>query len=99
MQFQELKKSSKFLHYNSKQFEKKVNQESVIWQNVETDYWKKFLKNLLIEHFNETGSDLSKKLIENYNEEINNFIQVCPKEMVEKLENVISLKSKIKEVS
>jgi glutamate synthase (NADPH/NADH) large chain len=88
-----------FIYDKSKQFEKKVNQETVIWQNVETDYWKKFLKNLLIEHFNETGSDLSKKLIKNYNEEINNFIQVCPKEMVEKLENVISLKSKIKEVS
>ena len=41
----------------------------------------------------------TKKLIENYNQEINNFIQVCPKEMVDKLENAISFKSKIKEVS
>ena len=88
-----------FIYDKSEQFEKKVNQESVIWQNVETDYWKKFLKILLTEHFNETRSDLSKKLIENYNEEINNFIQVCNKEMVDKLENVISIKSKIKEVS
>jgi len=88
-----------FIYDKSEQFEKKVNQESVIWQNVETDYWKEFLKNLLTEHFNETGSDLSKKLIDNYNEEINNFVQVCPKEMVDKLENVISFKSKIKEVS
>ena len=60
---------------------------------------KKFLKNLLTEHFNETGSDLSKKLIEKFNEELNNFVQVCPKEMVNKLENKISLKSKIREVS
>ena len=88
-----------FIYDKSGQFEKKVNQESVIWQNVETEYWKKFLKNLLVEHFNETGSDLSKKLIEKFNEELNNFVQVCPKEMVNKLENKISLKSKIREVS
>jgi glutamate synthase domain-containing protein 3 len=30
----------------------------------------KFFKNLISEHFNETGSDLSKKLIENFDEEI-----------------------------
>ena len=88
-----------FIYDKSGQFEKKVNQESVIWQNVETEYWKKFLKNLLTEHFNETGSNLSKKLIEKFNEELNNFVQVCPKEMVNKLENKISLKSKIREVS
>jgi glutamate synthase (NADPH) large chain len=88
-----------FVYDKSEQFEKKVNQESVIWQTVETDYWKKFLKNLLTEHFNETRSDLSKKLIENYDKEILNFVQVCPKEMVDKLENVISHKLKIKEVS
>ena len=26
--------------------ERKVNPESVIWQNVETEYWKEFLKNM-----------------------------------------------------
>ena len=54
---------------------------------------------MLADHFKETGSDLSKKLINNYDKEINNFIQVCPKEMIDKLENAISLKSKIKKVS
>ena len=87
-----------FIYDKSEQFEKKVNQDSVIWQSVETDYWKKFLKNLLADHFKETGSDLSKKLINNYDKEINNFVQVCPKEMIDKLENAISLKSKIKKV-
>ena len=80
-------------------FEKKVNEESVVWQNVETEYWKKFLKVLIEEHYIETGSSLSKQIIENFDEEINNFVQVCPKEMVNKLKNPISLKSNIKEVS
>ena len=66
---------------------------------METDYWKKFLKELISEHFSETGSNLSKKIIQNYDEELINFVQVCPKEMLDKLINPISLKPAIKEVS
>ena len=88
-----------FIYDKNKEFEKKVNPESVVWQNLETDYWKNFLKGLVIEHVNETGSNLSKQIIENFDEELNNFIQVCPKEMLDKLSNPISLKSNIKEVS
>ena len=36
-----------FIYDKDKEFEKKVNPESVVWQNVETDYWKKFLKDLI----------------------------------------------------
>ena len=88
-----------FSYDKSREFEKKVNNESVVWQNVETDYWKTYLKDLIKEHFKETGSNLSKLLIENYDEELKNFVQVCPKEMLDKLSNPISLKSVIKEVS
>ena len=33
-----------------------------------------------------------KKIIDNFDQEIENFIQVCPKEMIDKLENPISNK-------
>ena len=88
-----------FIYDKGKDFEKKVNPESVVWQSLETDHWKKFLKDLIIEHFNETGSDLSQKIIKNFDEELNNFVQVCPKEMLDKLGNPISLKPVIKDVS
>ena len=88
-----------FIYDKSREFEKKVNNESVVWQNVETDYWKTYLKDLIKEHFKETGSNLSNMLIENYDEELKNFIQVCPKEMLDKLSNPISNKPFIKEVS
>ena len=80
------------------QFEKRVNSETVIWQSVETKYWINYLKKLVKEHFNETNSFLAKKIFENFNAEILNFLQICPKEMINKLENPISLKSPIKEV-
>ena len=88
-----------FIYDISKEFEKKVNSESVVWQNVETDYWRNFLKELVLEHSKETMSKLSKKIFENYEEEIKNFVQVCPKEMVDKIKHPITLKSKIQKVS
>ena len=88
-----------FIYDKSREFEKKVNPESVIWQEVETEYWTKLLKELVSEHFEETGSVLSKDIINNFEEEVKNFVQVCPKEMIDKLQHPISLKTKIKEVS
>ena len=35
----------------------------------------------------------------NFDEEIKNFIQVCPKEMIDKLENPLTLKPKVQKVS
>ena len=88
-----------FIYDINKKFDKKVNPETVVWQTPETDHWIAYLKNLVKEHHQETNSDFSKKIIENFDKEISNFIQVCPKEMIDKLKNPISLKSIIKEVS
>ena len=88
-----------FIYDKSKKLEKKINPESVIWQNIETDYWINVLKKLVLEHSKETGSLLSKSLIDNFEEEIKNFIQVCPKEMMDKLDNPITFKRTIKKVS
>ena len=88
-----------FIYNKSNEFEKKVNPDSVIWQNVETEYWINFLKRMIIEHSEETGSLVSENIIKNFKEEIKKFVQVCPKEMINKLENPITLNSKIKEVS
>ena len=88
-----------FVYDKSGDFENKVNPESVIWQNVETEYWINFLKNLILEHLEETNSKVSKYIIDNFDEEIKKFVQVCPKEMIDKIENPITFKSKEKEVS
>ena len=88
-----------FIYDKSGDFENKVNPESVVWQNVETEYWINFLKNLILEHSEETHSKVSKYIVDNFDEELKNFIQVCPKEMLDKIENPISLKLRTKQVS
>ncbi len=88
-----------FVYDHLNNFNKKVNPESVVWQQVETDFWKNFLKNLLNEHLKETGSEISKKILNNFESEVEKIIQVCPKEMINKLENPITFKKTFQEVS
>jgi glutamate synthase (NADPH/NADH) large chain len=87
-----------FIYDRYMKSEKKINPESVVWQKVETEYWTKFLKKMVLEHSEETDSLLSKSIITNFEKEIKNFVQVCPKEMLDKLENPITFKKTIKEV-
>ena len=83
-----------FIYDPDRSFENYVNPNSVIWQIPETDHWKKYLKNLIDEHFQETQSKIAKKILENFEYEQNFFIQVCPKEMLNKLKNSLSSKPK-----
>ena len=67
----------------------------MVWQEPETDYWKKYLNNLITEHFDETQSVIAKKILKNFKNELKFFKQVCSKEMLNKLTNPLSLKTKI----
>jgi len=84
-----------FIYDLNNDFEKYVNPNSVIWQKPETDYWKKYLKNLISDHYKETDSKIAKKILENYDIEEKKFKQVCPKEMLDKLSNPLSYTKKI----
>ena len=82
-----------FIYDENNEFEKKVNEESVIWQIPETEYWKNFLKKLILEHNKETSSKISEKLYNNFENEVAKFVQICPKEMLDKLDNPITTKT------
>ncbi len=88
-----------FIYDPENQFNKKVNPESVVWQTPETKFWIEHLRKLIQEHAIETNSTISKKIVENFENEINNFVQVCPKEMLDKLENPISNKKLVGQAS
>ncbi len=84
-----------FIYDDKDELENKINPETVVWQRVETDYWKNFLKNLVTKHFEETNSKVAEKILKNYDSQKNYFYQICPKEMLDKLENPITLKDGI----
>ena len=81
-----------FVYDPDNNFQNKANPESIVWQKLETDFWINNLKTLIQKHFQETNSEVSKKILENFEKEIVNFYQVCPKEMLDKLENPITNK-------
>ena len=68
----------RFIYDPKQEFENYVNSSSVVWQTPETDYWKNYLRNLINEHSQETQSEIAKTIIENFNNEVQNFKQVCP---------------------
>ena len=84
-----------FIYDPNDEFENYVNPHSVIWQLPETDYWKSYLKSLINKHFEETQSKIAKTLLDNFNFELKNFKQVCPKEMIDKLSNPLSLNTNV----
>ena len=77
-------------------FENFANPSSIIWQQVETDFWKNFLKESIKDFENKTYSQKAKKILDNFDTELKKFKQVCPVEMLDKLDNPISLKPHIK---
>ena len=83
-----------FIYDPNQEFENYVNENSVIWHAPETDYWKNYLKNLISEHLYETQSKVAEKILTNFNKEVKNFKQVCPKEMLDKLLNPTTIKQK-----
>ena len=84
-----------FVYDSIDEFANYVNPNSVVWQIPETDYWKNYLKNLINEYFEETQSKVAQKILQNFDNEVKNFKQVCPKEMLDKLLNPITLNAKI----
>ena len=49
------------------------------------------------EYNSETQSEISKQILQNFSDEVANFKQVCPIEMLNKLQNPITLKKNILE--
>ena len=81
-----------FIYDKNNNFSNFANPNSIIWQPIETNYWKNFLKDNLKEFFTETNSKITEKILSNFENELQNFIQVCPIEMLDKLEHPITLK-------
>ena len=88
-----------FVYDNNNTFENFVNPTSIVWQEVETDYWKKFLKESLNTFVKETNSKIAQKILNDFDNELKQFKQICPIEMLDKLDNPISLRSHTKKAS
>ena len=74
-----------FVYDLDKKFKYRVNDETLVFASIQSNYWKNALKELIINHYNETNSSHAKKIIDNWEVEYLKFIQICPKEIVSTL--------------
>jgi glutamate synthase domain-containing protein 3 len=70
-----------------------VNSESLELMSVAHPHWEAQLKELIEQHLAETGSRKAKEILHRWDEELANFVQICPKEMLGRLPHPLSLES------
>ncbi len=68
-------------------FEGRANPESIIWQRLESAHWESLLHALVTEHADETDSAWAKELLTDWSRWRGRFWQICPKEMLARLDH------------
>ena len=68
-----------------------MNMEGLVTCAVTVAHWEDQLKGLIEQHLEETGSRKAAEILQNWDLERGNFLQVCPTEMLDKLAHPLSL--------
>ena len=68
-----------------------MNMETLVTCPVTVDHWQDELHGLIARHAAETGSRKAADILQHWAEERANFVQVCPKEMLDKLSHPLGI--------
>ncbi|URW77073.1 glutamate synthase large subunit [Sphingomonas donggukensis] len=68
-------------------FDRRANPESIVWQPLASAYWEGVLRALIARHVAATDSKWAAGLLEDWERVRGAFRQVCPKEMIARLEH------------
>ncbi|MBB6124682.1 glutamate synthase large subunit [Sphingobium subterraneum] len=71
-------------------FEANANPESIVWTRLDSAHWEGVLRGLIEEHVERTSSKWSAALLEDWDRRRGQFWQVCPREMLSRLEHPLS---------
>jgi glutamate synthase (NADPH/NADH) large chain len=80
-----------FLYDPEGEAESLMNMESLVTCPVTNDHWVSVLEGLVRRHAEETGSRKALDLLQHWEEELPKFLQICPTEMLDKLEHPIGI--------
>ncbi len=72
----------------------KLNMETLVTCPVTVDHWEQELLGLIKRHLAETGSRRAATILQHWDSEKANFVQVCPKEMLDKLPHPLGIEAK-----
>ncbi len=79
-----------FLYDPAGEVEVRLNAETIVTQGVAAAHWERVLKGLIEAHASETGSVRAADILRNWDDEVRHFLQVCPKEMLDRLPHPLS---------
>ena len=68
-----------------------MNPETLVTCPVTVAHWEEQLKGLIERHLAETGSQKAARILQHWEAEVKNFVQVCPKEMLIHIPHPLSL--------
>ena len=75
-----------FVYDKANHFPRRVNQDNVVYQRLESTYWENSLKELIELYARETNSLHGQNILNQWDITREAFWQVCPKELLDKLE-------------
>ena len=71
-----------------------MNTETIVTCPVTVDHWEAELKGLVERHLAETRSRKAADILQHWDIELKNFVQVCPKEMLDKLSHPLGIEER-----
>ncbi len=66
-------------------FDRRVNPDSLVWGPLRSAHWEGVLREMVAFHAAETDSARAKEILRTWDESRERFVQICPKEMLDKL--------------
>jgi len=79
-----------YIHDPEDQAARYMNHDTIVTCRITVGHWQDQLHGLVAEHAAMTGSVLANGLLENWDHAIGEFIQICPKEMIERLSHPLA---------
>ena len=71
-----------FIYDKDQKFHLRVNPETLLFDQIRSDYWTNELHQIILRHYQNTASQHAKRILDDWENEKSRFIQVCPKEVV-----------------
>ncbi len=76
-----------FVYDSDSSFESRVNPQTILWRRLASRHWRDCLHELVVEHAKLTDSRFAHTLLADWEHEIGKFWQICPHEMVDRLDH------------
>jgi glutamate synthase (NADPH/NADH) large chain len=72
------------------EFPKRANPDNIVWQRLASTHWEAKVKALIAEHAIATDSAWSNSVLDDWDRWRGHFWQICPKEMISRLDHPLS---------